>query len=79
MTAVSYGTRDMSVDVLIIGGSLSGLTSAIKIKELKPELEVMVVDKGGTGWAGEVPLTAGVIVLLPPESDLDEWPAGAKV
>jgi succinate dehydrogenase / fumarate reductase flavoprotein subunit len=73
MAALSYETRDISVDVLVIGGSLSGLTSAIKIKELRPELEVLVVDKGGTGWAGEVPLTAGVIVLLPPESDLNEW------
>ena len=40
-------------DILIIGGGMSGLVTAIKAKEEHPELDVLVVDKGIIGWAGQ--------------------------
>lgn len=47
-----YGKLYQS-DILIIGGSISGLTAAIKAKELDPELDILVIDKGVIGWTGQ--------------------------
>lgn len=63
----------VSTDVLVIGGSLTGLTAAVKIKSLNEGIDVVVVDKGGIGWAGEVPIGGGHWITLPPEVNLDEW------
>jgi len=60
--ALNYET-----DVLIVGGGLAGLTAAVKIKEEREETEVLVVDKGGIGWAGQTPLTGGMCIFV--ESD----------
>ena len=59
---------DYQTDVLIIGGGLAGLTAAVKIKELRGDLDVLVVDKGGIGWAGQTPLTGGMCIYVPPDS-----------
>ncbi len=59
---------DYRTDVLIIGGGLAGLTAAVKIKELRRDLDVLVVDKGGIGWAGQTPLTGGMCIYVPPDS-----------
>jgi succinate dehydrogenase / fumarate reductase flavoprotein subunit len=59
-------------DVLIIGGGLAGLATAIKIKNERENLDVLVVDKGGIGWAGQTPLTGGMCIYV--ESDgVDEF------
>ena len=62
MEALNYET-----DVLIVGGGLAGLTAAVKIKEEREKTEVLVVDKGGIGWAGQTPLTGGMCIFV--ESD----------
>ena len=49
-------------DVLIIGGGLAGLTAAIKIKEEREDLQILVLDKGGIGWAGQTPLGGGLTI-----------------
>lgn len=76
MKAESYLTNVLSTDVLIIGGSLGGLTAAVKIKEQQEHLNVLVVDKGGIGWAGLVPTGGGQMIILPPDANLDEWVKG---
>jgi len=73
MKATDFRTNVISTDVLIIGGSLAGLTAAVKIKELQEDLDVTVVDKGGIGWAGAVPTGGGHLIILPKDADLDEW------
>lgn len=40
-------------DILIVGGSISGLTTAIRAKENNPELDILVIDKGVIGWNGQ--------------------------
>lgn len=40
-------------DILVIGGGMGGLVTAIKAKETNPELDILVVDKGNIGWSGQ--------------------------
>ena len=61
-------SKDFETDVLIIGGGLAGLTAAVKIKQERPDLDVLVVDKGGIGWAGQTPLTGGLAIYLEPDA-----------
>jgi succinate dehydrogenase / fumarate reductase, flavoprotein subunit len=55
----------INTDVLVIGGGISGLLAAIKAKASVEN--VLVVDKGGIGWAGQVPLSGGDCALIRPE------------
>ncbi|MDP2643660.1 MAG: FAD-binding protein [Desulfobacterales bacterium] len=71
MTAGNSQTQTIASDVLIIGGSLAGLTTAIKLKQLNEHLDVLVIDKGGIGWAGQVPPSGGRLWILPPDFDID--------
>jgi succinate dehydrogenase/fumarate reductase flavoprotein subunit len=60
----------ITTDVLVIGGGLSGMLAAIKARE--KGVDVLVVDKGGIGWAGQMPVTGGYSMFLSPEH-LEEW------
>lgn len=73
MKAGNYKTNVMSSDVLIVGGGLAGLTAAVKIKELRQDLDVSVVEHGGIGWSGGTPVGGGTLICLPPDANLDEW------
>ena len=55
----------IETDVLVIGGGISGLLAGIKAKDRVEN--VLVVDKGGIGWAGQVPLSGGDCALIRPE------------
>ena len=59
-------------DVLIVGGGLAGLAAAIKIKEEREDLQILVVDKGGIGWAGQTPLGGGLTIHVAPDT-VDEF------
>ncbi|MBI4322422.1 MAG: FAD-binding protein [Chloroflexi bacterium] len=63
--------RVICADLLVIGGGLGGLVASIKGRE--SGADVLVVDKGGIGWAGQVPLSGGRCMIVPPEDDLDAW------
>ena len=43
----------ISTDVLIVGGGVGGLAAAIKVKEANPKIDVLIVEKHTTGWAGK--------------------------
>ena len=51
----------LKTDVLIVGGSLAGMCAAITAKEQNPELEVTVVEKYTTGYAGKAHRGAGIM------------------
>jgi succinate dehydrogenase / fumarate reductase, flavoprotein subunit len=55
----------IATDVLVIGGGMSGLLAGIKASSAVND--VLVVDKGGIGWAGQVPLSGGDCALIRPE------------
>jgi heterodisulfide reductase subunit A-like polyferredoxin len=60
-------TEVVQSDVLVIGGSIGGLVASINAR--KQGVDVLVVDKGGIGWAGQVPISGGrSMVILPDES-----------
>jgi len=64
-------TQELSADILIIGGGIAGVTAAIKAGERGAK--VLVVEKGITGWAGEVPTTGGGAGIMPPDYNVDDF------
>jgi succinate dehydrogenase / fumarate reductase, flavoprotein subunit len=65
--------RNFYSDVLIVGGGIGGLASAIRIKELSPELKVLLVDKQTIGWGGKANKGAGVFWVLAPGDGIDAF------
>lgn len=63
----------ISTDVLVIGGGIAGLCAGIKARE--SATDVLIVDKGGVGWAGQVPISGGHIAVIPPEqiTEFFQW------
>jgi succinate dehydrogenase / fumarate reductase flavoprotein subunit len=60
-------------DVLVIGGGFGGLAAAIRIRELAPELAVLLVDKQTIGWGGKANKGAGVLWVLAPGDDIEAF------
>jgi succinate dehydrogenase/fumarate reductase flavoprotein subunit len=63
----------VSTDLLIIGGGIGGLTAAISAMEESPEIDVLLVDKQTIGWSGKAPKTGGVLMVIGPEDDLEDF------
>lgn len=40
-------------EVLIIGHGIAGVFAALTIKEKNPDIDILLVDKASTGWAGK--------------------------
>lgn len=67
-------TDTFSADVLVVGGSIAGLTAALKIKEINPSLDVIVVDKATVGTSGgKANKGAGVLWVMAPEDSIDKF------
>lgn len=58
---INYGRKDLSADVLVVGGGIAGLTAAVSIKEREPELDVLVVEKQTAGYSGKANKGGGVL------------------
>jgi len=63
----------ISTDVLIIGGGIGGLVTAIKVKEENPDLDVTIVEKQTAGWAGKATKIGGILAFLAPNNDADKF------
>ena len=61
----------MSCDVLVIGGGIAGLLSAITARKYVDN--VIVVDKAFVGKTSESALSAAQMVVAPPGTDIDAW------
>lgn len=61
----------ISTDMLVVGGSLAGLSAAIKAKEESPEMDVLIVDKQTVGWGGAAPRGGMIIWVCAPGDDPD--------
>ena len=44
-----------TTDILIIGGGLGGTITAAKVHELNPSAQILLVEKGYYGYAGQNP------------------------
>ena len=59
----------LTSDVLVVGGGIAGLIAANSIKEKDPALQVWVVEKSTTGWAGGKANKGGGILQVIVEED----------
>ena len=75
--------ESMEFDVVIVGAGPSGLAAAIRLKQLNPDLAVMVVEKGSEVGAhilsGAVIDPAGLDKLIPEWRDDPDCPLKTKV
>jgi succinate dehydrogenase/fumarate reductase flavoprotein subunit len=65
-------SQNYSADILIVGGSLAGLSAAITAKEAHPELEIALVEKYTCGYSGKANRGAGIMVFLG-DSDPEDY------
>lgn len=63
----------ISADVLIVGGGIGGLVTAVKAKEANPEANVLVVEKQTAGWAGKATKIGGILAFLGPDKSEDKF------
>ncbi len=73
MTKIEDLGEVISTDLLIIGGGFGGLVSAIKAKEVAPEVDVLIVERETAGWAGKAPKGGGFFVVFTPDQDPDQF------
>ncbi len=70
-------TRDLgevvSTDLLIIGGGIGGLATAVKAKEENPNIDVLIVEKQTAGWAGKATKIGGILAFLGPNDNADKF------
>lgn len=72
MSDVKLKNKIIETDVLIIGGGPAGMWTAKRAKEKSPELDVIIVDKGGE-WGGQMTISGGDFDALMPEEKIEDW------
>jgi succinate dehydrogenase/fumarate reductase flavoprotein subunit len=60
----------ITTDVLILGAGGAGMCAALKAKEY--EVDVLILDKCGIGWAGQIPIGGGIVAYVDPQQ-VEEW------
>lgn len=54
MGTVSMENRCLAADLLIIGGGSAGCMAAIRALEIKPDLKVVIFEKGDIKYSGSI-------------------------
>ncbi|MBN2558498.1 MAG: NAD(P)-binding protein, partial [Clostridia bacterium] len=49
MANIEQSGEIISTDILIVGGGIGGLVTAVKAKEENPDMDVLIVEKQTTG------------------------------
>jgi len=62
----------ITTDVLVLGAGGAGMCAALKARE--SGASVLMLDKGGVGWCGQVPIGGGIFAYVHPER-VGEWAA----
>ena len=62
-----------TTDILIIGAGLGGVVTAVKIQEMNPSAQIMMLEKGYYGYTGDSTKAGHGIVMMAPEDDLDTF------
>ena len=73
MAALEELGEIVSTDVLIVGGGIGGLAMAVKTREANPDLDVTIVEKQTTGYAGKATKIGGILAFLGPGDDPDKF------
>jgi succinate dehydrogenase/fumarate reductase flavoprotein subunit len=60
----------ITTDVLVLGAGGAGMCAALKARE--SNVGVLLLDKGGIGWCGQVPIGGGILAYVHPER-VGEW------
>lgn len=63
----------VETDALIIGGGPAGMWTARRIKEMYPEANVTIVDKGPAKWGGQMSMAGGDFDAVLPEENIADW------
>ncbi len=65
--------KNIVCDVLIIGGGAAGMWTAKRLKEMTPEADVLIVDKGPKDWGGLMRFAGGDFDVVMPGENVDDW------
>jgi succinate dehydrogenase / fumarate reductase flavoprotein subunit len=63
----------ITTDVLIVGGGIGGLVTAVKAKEANPKVNVLVVEKQTSGWAGKATKIGGILAFLGQQNNAETF------
>lgn len=64
---------DIKADIVIVGGSIAGMSAAIRAKEMNQEADVVVVEKYFSGYAGKANRGGGILICLSDKATPEEF------
>ena len=70
MSVTAITPTVITTDVLVLGAGGAGMCAALKARE--SGADVLMVDKCGIGWNGQVPIGGGILAYVYPEK-VDSW------
>ena len=73
MTDIKEMGKVYTSDLLIVGGSIAGLSNAIRAKENNKDLDILVVDRGIIGWSGQAAKAGNGILGRRKEQSVDDF------